>query len=105
MTYSDDEERTLIEWSMRITQALQLLDLKMDQKKILEVAEKSSQSVTKSAGPISTFAMGYAAGLAARNGRKSGAEAARSAADVVLDLADGGAVGGPDRDGWTGTAQ
>lgn len=105
MTYSDDEARTLNEWSLRVTQALQILDLNMDQAKILEVAEKSSQSVSKSAGPISTFAVGYAAGMAARNGRRSANDTMKSAADVVLELCDRGTVGGPAHEGWSGTAQ
>lgn len=105
MTYSNDEERTLHEWSVRVTQALQILDLKMDHEKILEVAEKSSQSVTKSAGPISTFAVGYAAGLAARNGKRATNNEVQTASDTILELCESGTDGGQAHQGWTGTAQ
>lgn len=105
MAYSNDEEHDLDEWSMRVTQALQILDLKIDHAKLLEVAERSSRAATPSAGPISTFAVGYAAGLAAKSGKRSGDGAVQSAADVVLQLCDEGGSGGPAKQGWPDTGQ
>lgn len=104
MTESPSNERSLNEWSIRITQALQLLDFKVDPAQILELAEKSSRAVDKS-GPISTFVVGYAAGLSARGGKKASNEAVRSASDVVLRLCEDGTTGGPPSTGWADTAQ
>lgn len=105
MAHSNDEEHALDEWSMRLTQALQLLDLKIDHAKLLEVAERSSAAASPSAGPVSTFAVGYAAGMAARGGKGSGGAAVESASDVVLQLCDDGGSGGPAKQGWPDTGQ
>lgn len=105
MAYSNDEEPALNEWSMRVTQALQILDLKIDHARLLEVAEWSSRSATPSAGPVSTFAVGYAAGLAAQSGKRGPDGAVREASDVVLQLCDDGDSGGPAKQGWPDTGQ
>lgn len=105
MADSQNEERTLTEWSRRLTQALQILDLEVDTNEILRLAEKSSQSVSPSAGPLSTFMVGYAAGLAATSGKKSSDAAVRSALDVATQVAERGTDGRPESDGWTDTAQ
>jgi Domain of unknown function (DUF6457) len=104
-TDPDAEERTLSSWSRRLTQALQILDLEVDHKLLVELAAKSEQSVARNAGPVSAFVVGYAAGLAAANGQRDGAEAARSAAGTAMRIAEDGPEGGPDREGWTGSAQ
>lgn len=105
MAYSKEEERDLDEWSMRVTQALQILDLKIDHAKLLEVAERSSRAATPSAGPISTFAVGYAAGIAARNGTRGGDDVVQSASETVLQLCEEGDAGGPAKHGWPDTGQ
>src|SRR5215207_491240 len=93
-TDPDAEERTLSDWSRRLTQALQILDLEVDHKLLVELAQKSEQSVSQNAGAISTFVVGYAAGLAAGNGQKGGAEATQAAADTALKLTADGTDGG-----------
>lgn len=104
MTENPDE-RELTEWGRRLAQALQILDLEVAPRKLLEIAERSARAVTASAGPMTTFYIGYAAALAAQTGNKSPDEAVASAASVVAQLVDAGAEGGPASNGWTDTAQ
>lgn len=105
MTLSREEDSDLREWSSRVIQALQILDLDVDHEKIVEVAERSARSVGPHAGEISAFIVGYAAGLVSTHGRKTSQEAAAAAADKVLQLTASGEDGGPDDRGWTKTAQ
>ncbi|WP_028279198.1 DUF6457 domain-containing protein [Arthrobacter sp. H5] len=105
MTSLDDELRTLSEWSRQLTQALQILDLEVDHQRIVEVAEQTSREVSPSAGSISAFLIGYAAGTADTSGRKGADDAVQSAADVVVQVCAKGVEDGPDEKGWTKTAQ
>ncbi|UWX98025.1 DUF6457 domain-containing protein [Arthrobacter zhaoxinii] len=100
----DMEERVLSDWSRRLTQALQILDLEVDHKMLVELGEKSAQSVSGNAGVISAFVVGYAAGLTTTSGRKGADEAVQKAADTAFQLAETG-VDGPDNPGWKGSAQ
>ena len=105
MTTTDDT-RTLDEWSQRLTQALQILDLKIDHALILEVAARASRTITPSAGAISAFVVGYAAGLAATSGERASTEAVQTAAHTaLLALDDGNSETTPASDGWSDTAQ
>lgn len=99
-----EQDRELSQWSRRVAEALQLLNFEVDQQTVLRVAAESAAAVKPAAGPITTFMVGYAAGLAKASGTDSG-EAARTAADVVFRLCDHGTDGGPDHSGWTNTAQ
>lgn len=109
MAAADDELQILDEWSQRLAQALQLLDLEIDQELLLDLARKSAGSVIHAAAPVTTFLVGYAAGLEAgtgSGGSKESSEAAiRKAADVAFQLCDHGADGGPASKGWADTAQ
>lgn len=105
MTLSREEDSELREWSSRVIQALQILDLDVDHEKVIELAEESSRSVAPHAGAISAFIVGYAAGTASTKGRRGAHDAAVTAADKVIRLADDGASGGPDDAGWNKTAQ
>jgi hypothetical protein len=105
MTEREDEEPTLSQWSRRLTQALQILDFELDQDLVRDLNEQSATHISPSAGPVSALIVGYAAGLAATGGKKNADEAVRTAADVALRLCKDGTEGGPDRKGWTDTAQ
>jgi hypothetical protein len=104
MTENPDA-RELTEWGRRLAQALQILDLDIDPRELLEISERSARAVTGSAGPITTFYVGYAAALAAQTGSTSPNEAVASAASIAAQVADAGAEGGPAGRGWTDTAQ
>lgn len=97
----DTEERDLSDWSRRLTQALQILDLEVDHRMLVELAEESARTVGANAGLISTFVVGYAAGLSKTSGRKAADEAVRTAADTAFKLAATG-LDGPDRTGVAG---
>lgn len=103
-TNPDMEERRLSDWSRRLTQALQILDLEVDHKMLVELGGKSDSSVSDHAGIISAFVVGYAAGLTTTSGRKSAEEAVQKAADTAFQLAETG-LEGPDVPGWKGSAQ
>ena len=114
MAVNDDEAQILDQWSHRLAQALQLLDLDFDRELILDLAGASARSVTHAAAPITALMVGYAAGLAAGSGsagagnagaKESSAAAVAQAAGVALQLCEDGADGGPASSGWADTAQ
>ncbi|TDT76145.1 MULTISPECIES: DUF6457 domain-containing protein [unclassified Arthrobacter] len=109
MTVNDDEAQVLDQWTHRLAQALQILDLDVDQELLLDLARKSADNVIHAAAPITTFLVGYAAALDAGTGSAGSREAASAAvakaARVALGLVDDGAHGGPAGRGWADTGQ
>ncbi|GGG66733.1 hypothetical protein GCM10011374_33610 [Kocuria dechangensis] len=107
MTVHDDSAPDLDQWSRRLTQALQILDLKVDTQEILQLARQASGSVSPEAGALTTFYVGYAAALDAAGNRSSRTpdQAVRDAAATAARLADQGVNGGPDSVGWAATGQ
>lgn len=109
MTVNDDEAQVLDQWTQRLAQALQILDLDVDQELLLDLARKSADNVIHAAAPITTFLVGYAAALDAGTGSAGSREAASAAvakaAKVALGLVDDGAHGGPAGRGWADTGQ
>lgn len=109
MAVNDDEAVVLDQWTQRLAQALQILDLEVDQELLLDLARKSAGSVIHAAAPVTTFLVGYAAGLNAGNGgagSKAGSSAAiAQAADVAFRLCEDGPDGGPASAGWADTGQ
>ncbi|GAB4098520.1 DUF6457 domain-containing protein [Sinomonas halotolerans] len=103
--HAADNDREIAQWSRRLAQALQILDFELDQALVRRVAEESARSVSPDAGPVSALMVGYAAGLASRNGKQETQSALEKAAATVLRLCEDGTDGGPDRKGWTDTAQ
>lgn len=98
--------RALEKWSELLTQALQVLDLQVDHALLLELAERSSTTVTPTAGPISTFLVGYAAGVAATTSQKEAVSAVDTAARTALLVVDEVTKSeSPADDGWQATAQ
>ena len=108
MAVDDDEAQILAQWSHRLAQALQLLDLEFDQEQVLDLARTSARSVTHAAAPITTLMVGYAAGLAVGRGgadSKESAAAIAQAAGTAAQLCEDGPDGGPASKGWADTAQ
>lgn len=93
-----DSER----WTRRLTQALQILDLRVDRMVIAELAERVASSVGPTSVPLTAFVVGYAAGLTAASGEVGPAEATRRAADVALRLCGQPAPAAPRADGPDG---
>ncbi|MFP5365429.1 MAG: DUF6457 domain-containing protein [Actinomycetes bacterium] len=109
MAVSNEESQVLDQWSNRLAQALQILDLEVDQELMLELARRSADSVIHAAAPVTTFLVGYAAGLEAGTGsagnRENAAAAVSKAAATAFQLCDDGHDGGPASKGWADTAQ
>jgi hypothetical protein len=106
---TDEEARVLDEWSHRLAQALQILDLEVDQELLLSLARKSADSVIHAAAPVTTFLVGYAAGLDAGTGsagsKESSSASVAKAASIAFQLCEDGHDGGPASKGWADTAQ
>jgi len=102
MTESKKGERELGQWSRSLAEALQILDLEVEDQAILTLAEKASGAVGPSAGTISAFLVGFAAGQGATNGKTSVEASVNSAIGVTERLLENEHWG---RDGWAGTAQ
>lgn len=109
MAVDDNEAQVLDQWTRRLAQALQILDLDVDQELLLDLARKSADSVIHAAAPVTSFLVGYAAGLDAGTGSAGNREAAAAsvakAAQVAFQLCEDGANGGPASRGWADTAQ
>lgn len=105
MTLPREEDSALRHWSARLIQALQILDLEVDHEKLVEVAEESVKAVGPHADAVSAFIVGFAAGTASTNGRKSTQEAVHAASNKVIELCEHGESGGPDEKGWAKRAQ
>lgn len=87
MAVDYDEARILAQWSERLADALQILDLEVDQELLLDLARKSASSVVHAAAPVTTFMVGYAAGLESRLGSGEGPEASAAAVSRAADVA------------------
>ncbi|RAX44814.1 molybdopterin-guanine dinucleotide biosynthesis protein [Arthrobacter sp. AQ5-06] len=108
MAVDENEAQVLDQWTHRLAQALQILDLEVDQELLLDLARKSAGSVIHAAAPVTTFLVGYAAGLAGNGSARSTAEstaAVTQAADVAFRLCADGHDGGPAAEGWADTGQ
>ena len=81
MTLPRDEDSALRHWSARLIQALQILDLEVDHEAIVQVADESRKAVGPHADAISAFIVGYAAGTASTDGRKSTQDAVHAAVE------------------------
>lgn len=90
--------------SRRLTQALQILDLDVDYPLLLGLAADTSRAVGPDGGPISTFLVGYAAGLTSTSDKRSVTDAVQRAVDVARQATRKTGDGGID-DGWANTAQ
>ncbi|TFD65349.1 DUF6457 domain-containing protein [Cryobacterium ruanii] len=105
MTHNAEDEEILKQWIRRLSQALQIVDLEVDNDLILTVAGEAAHAVSPTAAPITTFMVGYAAGLAATNSEVTSRTAVARAADVVIAVCQKPENEHPDTTGWVNTAQ
>jgi len=82
-----DTQALLEDWSGRLTTGLGLTGLEVDIDAILGLAGVAAHAVVRPAAPLTTFLVGYAAGLAAADPSLSAADAFRRANDIALALA------------------
>jgi molybdopterin-guanine dinucleotide biosynthesis protein A len=85
----DDKMAALAEWSRRLAIELGLGELDVDIDAVLALAGTVAHSVMRPAAPLTTFIVGYAAGLSVGSGKASPADAFRGAAAAAAALAVG----------------
>lgn len=83
---SREEDQILEQWCATLVDALEMPGLAVDITSVLGLAGRAAHSVLRPAAPLTTYVVGYAAGLAAAKGQVTGADAARAATDVALQL-------------------
>ncbi|WP_104082133.1 DUF6457 domain-containing protein [Cryobacterium sp. Y11] len=105
MTHNAVDDEILKQWIRRVSQALQIVDLEVDNDLVLTVADDATHAVNPMAAPITTFMVGYAAGLAAANSAMPSRTAVARAVDVVTAVCRQPEKEHPDATGWVNTAQ
>ncbi|SEN77781.1 MULTISPECIES: DUF6457 domain-containing protein [Cryobacterium] len=105
MNRDESDDQILRQWTRRLSQALQILDLEVDNNLVLNVADEAAHAVSPMAAPITTFVVGYAAGFAAAQLALASQTAIVRAADVVIAVCRQPATESPDEGGWVNTAQ
>ncbi|WP_308465536.1 DUF6457 domain-containing protein [Rathayibacter soli] len=63
-----DDDELLEAWSARLTDALEVQGLTVDVQSVLGLAGRAAHAVARPAAPLTTFIVGYAAGLASAAG-------------------------------------
>ena len=82
----DEQRRVLARWAARLASELGLEGFDVDVDEVLGLAGVAAHAVRRPAAPLTTFVVGYAAGLAAAGGTDAGV-AAGQAGDVARRLA------------------
>lgn len=80
------EDELLRQWTQRVVEALDITGLEVDIQSVLGLAGRAAHSVVRPAAPLTTFVVGYAAGIAAASGALSSSAAVTAASDVALQL-------------------
>lgn len=88
---SDDEQRAqedeaLRQWCKKIAEAAGVPDLEVDLKTVLGLAGRAAHAVMRPAAPLTTYVVGYAAGLAVGSGKANADDAFTAAADAGFQL-------------------
>ncbi len=90
MTNEDEqraqEDEVLRQWCRKMADAVGVPDLEVDLKTVLGLAGRAAHSVTRPAAPLTTFIVGYAAGVAAGSGKASSSDAISAALDAGFQL-------------------
>ena len=87
MTDEVSRDQVLAEWSAKLTSELGLEGLDVDIDAILRLAGVAAHSIVRPAAPLTTFIVGYAAGLAAADGSLTPEAATEAATATALQLA------------------
>jgi molybdopterin-guanine dinucleotide biosynthesis protein A len=80
------EDELLKQWSARLVEALAVEGLEVDLKGVLGLAGRAAHSVLRPAAPLTTFVVGYAAGLSVGAGQATSDAAVKAALDVGFQL-------------------
>jgi hypothetical protein len=91
----DDREKLLHEWTEKLLAAFEIEGTDVDIDAVLGLAGRAAHGVVRPAAPLTTFVVGYAAGLAVGSGQADEQVAMRSATAVADALcAQAAAEGG-----------
>jgi len=82
-----DTPALLTDWSARLSAELGIVDLEVDIDAILGLAGVAAHAIVRPAAPLTTFLVGYAAGVASADPSVSPEEAVRRAGDAARALA------------------
>ena len=80
------EDATLVTWCADLGEALDLADVEVDITKLLGLAGRAAHTVLRPAAPLTTYLVGFAAGLAAASGQQTGPAATKEATEIALRL-------------------
>lgn len=91
----DDRQKLLHDWTEKLLAAFEIQGTDVDIDAVLGLAGRAAHGVVRPAAPLTTFVVGYAAGLAAGSGQADEQVAMRSAMAVADALcADAASEGG-----------
>lgn len=96
MTEDEDHARESIElWVKELAHHLEIDGVQIDVDAILALAGQAAHTVVRPAAPVTTYLIGYVAGLAEATGQADFATASRAASNVASQLLErrSGAVG------------
>ncbi len=79
----DDRQKLLYDWTEKLLTAFEIEDTEVDIDAVLALAGKAAHGVVRPAAPLTTFVVGYAAGLAVGGGQAEEQVAMRSAMAVA----------------------
>ena len=82
----EQEDEALRQWCKKVAEATGVPELEVDLKTVLGLAGRAAHAVMRPAAPLTTFVVGYAAGVAAASGKVSPADAFTAAADAGFQL-------------------
>jgi hypothetical protein len=92
----DDRQKLLHDWTEKLLAAYEIDGTRVDIDAVLGLAGNAAHGVVRPAAPLTTFVVGYAAGLAVGSGQADEALAMRSAMAVADALcAEAAADGDP----------
>ena len=93
----DDRNKLLHDWTEQLLAAFEIDETDVDIDAVLGLAGKAAHGVVRPAAPLTTFVVGYAAGLAVGSGQADEQLAMRSAMAVAEALcARAAAEGSPE---------
>lgn len=89
------EDEALRQWCRKVADAVGVPDLEVDLKTVLGLAGRSAHAVMRPAAPLTTFVVGYAAGVAAGSGKATSDAAIAAAVDIGFQLCRDEATSAP----------
>ena len=79
----DDRQKLLHDWTEKLLVSFEIDGTEVDVDAVLDLAAKAAHGVVRPAAPLTTFVVGYAAGLAVASGQAEEKVAMRSAIEVA----------------------